>query len=135
MRQGFSVVFGACPGTSSCRPGWPRTHRDPPAFASQVLGLKACATTARLEAVFLKELSANFFAFVISAPLCRNILNLMFDSLNSSTFLFFPSVAIFLLNFLDLRSYFLFQTFCCSLLSTTASMCKGFLSYDSVYMI
>uniref|UniRef100_A0A8C8ULT2 Uncharacterized protein n=1 Tax=Peromyscus maniculatus bairdii TaxID=230844 RepID=A0A8C8ULT2_PERMB len=25
-------------------PGWPRTHRDPPASASQVQGLKACAT-------------------------------------------------------------------------------------------
>ncbi|GAB1300185.1 Arf-GAP with coiled-coil, ANK repeat and PH domain-containing protein 2 [Apodemus speciosus] len=30
---------------SLCRSGWPRTHRDPPASASQVLGLKVCATT------------------------------------------------------------------------------------------
>ena len=52
MRQGFSVVFGACPGTSSCRPGWPRTHRDPPASASRVLGLKACATTAQQNILF-----------------------------------------------------------------------------------
>ena len=29
-----------------CRPGWPRAHRDPPASASQELGLKAPATTA-----------------------------------------------------------------------------------------
>jgi hypothetical protein len=28
-----------------CRPGWLRTSRDPPASASQVQGLKACATT------------------------------------------------------------------------------------------
>ena len=37
------------PGISSCRPGWPRTHRDRPAPASQVVGLKACTTTAQLE--------------------------------------------------------------------------------------
>jgi hypothetical protein len=42
---------------SLCSPGFPRTHfvdqaglelRNPPASASQVLGLKACATTAWL---------------------------------------------------------------------------------------
>ena len=47
FESGFLCGFGACPGTSSCRPGWPRTHKDPPASASRVLGLKACATTAR----------------------------------------------------------------------------------------
>ena len=50
LRQGFRKnprSFGACPGTSSCRPGWPKTHRDLPASVSRVLGLKACATTAR----------------------------------------------------------------------------------------
>ena len=40
----FHCTFGACPGTSSCRPGWPQTHKAPP--ASQMLGLKACTTTA-----------------------------------------------------------------------------------------
>ena len=30
---------------SLCRQGWPRTHRDLPASASQVLGSKACATS------------------------------------------------------------------------------------------
>jgi hypothetical protein len=30
------------------RQGWPQTHRDLPASASTVLGLKVCATTARL---------------------------------------------------------------------------------------
>jgi hypothetical protein len=30
---------------SICRPGWPQTHRDPPASASQVLGWKVCITT------------------------------------------------------------------------------------------
>jgi len=28
-----------------CRPGWPRNHKDPPASASWVLGLKECSTT------------------------------------------------------------------------------------------
>ena len=43
----------SCPGTSSCRPGWPWTYRDLPASASRVLGLKACTTTARLLLCFL----------------------------------------------------------------------------------
>ena len=38
-----------CPGTSSCRPGWPRTHRDSPASAFRALGLKVWATTSWLE--------------------------------------------------------------------------------------
>ena len=43
----YSTWEDACScGTSSCRPGWPRTHRDSSASASQVLGLKVCATTA-----------------------------------------------------------------------------------------
>jgi hypothetical protein len=46
---------------SLCSPGCPGTHfvdqavlelRNPPASASQVLGLKACATTARREKFF-----------------------------------------------------------------------------------
>ena len=36
----------SCPGTSSCRPGCPGTHRDPPASASWVPGLKVCTITA-----------------------------------------------------------------------------------------
>ena len=28
---------------SPCGPDWPKTHRDPPASASQLLGLKVCA--------------------------------------------------------------------------------------------
>jgi hypothetical protein len=45
-----------------CSPGCPGAHsvdqaglelRNPPAYASQVLGLKACATTAQLSFVFL----------------------------------------------------------------------------------
>ena len=52
-RQGFSVALGACPGTSSCRPGWSGTHRDPPPSASWVLGLKACTTTALLRQAIL----------------------------------------------------------------------------------
>ena len=37
---------GSPQSLSLCRPGWPQSHRDPPASASQVLGLNACATTA-----------------------------------------------------------------------------------------
>ena len=47
FETGILCSFGACPGTSSCRPGWLHTHRDLPTSASQVLGLKACTTTAR----------------------------------------------------------------------------------------
>jgi hypothetical protein len=54
---------------SLCSPGCPGTHsvdqaglelRNPPASASQVLGLKACATTARQAGEFLKESEISF---------------------------------------------------------------------------
>ena len=48
FETGFLCGFGACPGTSSYRPGWPQTHRDPPASASRVLGLKLCTIITRL---------------------------------------------------------------------------------------
>ena len=36
-----SPCYPGCPWLSLlCRPGWPRTHRDPSVPASQVLGLK-----------------------------------------------------------------------------------------------
>jgi hypothetical protein len=50
----FFFFFGFRDRVSLCSPGYPGTHsedqgalklRDPPASASQVLGLKACATT------------------------------------------------------------------------------------------
>jgi hypothetical protein len=50
---------------SLCNPGDPGTHsvdqaglelRSPPASASQVLGLKACATTAQLTLLFFREI-------------------------------------------------------------------------------
>jgi hypothetical protein len=56
---GFFVCFGD--RVSLCVPGCPGTHfvdqaglelRNPPASASQVLGLKVCATTAWLFTVF-----------------------------------------------------------------------------------
>ena len=49
LETGFLCSFGACLGTSSFRSDWPRTHRDPQSFASQVLRLKAYAATLRLE--------------------------------------------------------------------------------------
>ena len=45
FKTGFLCSFGAWAGTNSCRPGWPQTHKDSPASASWVLGLKACTTT------------------------------------------------------------------------------------------
>ena len=45
--------FVACPELAY-RPGWPRIYRDPPASSSQVLGLKACATTSRRTSMFLR---------------------------------------------------------------------------------
>jgi hypothetical protein len=51
----FGFVFGFRDKVSLCIPGCPGTHsveqaglelRNPPASASRVLGLKACATTA-----------------------------------------------------------------------------------------
>ena len=42
-RQSFSVPLLSW--NSLCRPGWPQIHSDPPASASQVLGLKMCTTT------------------------------------------------------------------------------------------
>ena len=50
LDTGFLFSFGICTGSSSCRPGWPQT---PPASAFQVLGLKACATTARRKDIIL----------------------------------------------------------------------------------
>jgi hypothetical protein len=55
-----------------CSPGCPRTHsvdqaglelRNPPASASQVLGLKACATTTRHNHMFLLNISKSPYQF------------------------------------------------------------------------
>ena len=70
FKTGFLCGFGACPGTSSCRPGWPRTHRDLPASASQVLGLKACATTAWQTCIFIFILFYFNFMIYLSFILC-----------------------------------------------------------------
>lgn len=43
-----------CVWSSFCGPGCPGIHRDPPASASWVLGLRACATTAQPMSTFLK---------------------------------------------------------------------------------
>ncbi|CAO2628442.1 hypothetical protein LEMLEM_LOCUS20001, partial [Lemmus lemmus] len=32
----FFCSFGTCPGTSSCRPCWPQTHRELPASSSGI---------------------------------------------------------------------------------------------------
>jgi hypothetical protein len=56
---------------SLCSPGYPGTHsvdqagpeiRNPPASASQVLGLKACATTAWLASLFIFKTESHYIA-------------------------------------------------------------------------
>jgi hypothetical protein len=52
FRYRVSLCSPGCPGTHSVDQADPEL-RKPPATASQVLGLKACATTARLN-IFLR---------------------------------------------------------------------------------
>jgi hypothetical protein len=62
-KQDFFFLLVFRDRVSLCSPGCPGTHsadqaglelRNPPASASRVLGLKSCATTARLKIGFLK---------------------------------------------------------------------------------
>jgi hypothetical protein len=64
---------------SLCSPGCPRTHfvdqaglelRNPPASASQVLGLKACATTAQLGNIFMSLLPQTWAWLAADLPVC-----------------------------------------------------------------
>jgi hypothetical protein len=64
LKWNFFVVVCFLDRISLCSPGCPGTHfvdqaglelRNPPASASQVLGLKACATTAWLKWIFNGE--------------------------------------------------------------------------------
>jgi hypothetical protein len=48
-----------------CRSGWPQTHRDPPASAPWVLGLKACFTTARQDWYFEMRYCALVSMFLV----------------------------------------------------------------------
>jgi hypothetical protein len=70
----FGFGFGFQDRVSLCSPGCPGTHsvdqaglklRNPPASASQVLGLKACATTAQLSFKFLS------YAVIYLLIVCR----------------------------------------------------------------
>jgi hypothetical protein len=65
---------------SLCSPGCPRTRsvdqaglelRNPPASASQVLGLKACATTAWPSPVVLKGL-LTYFMYIDALYVCTH---------------------------------------------------------------
>ena len=44
-QDSVSLWCSRCPGTHYCRPSWPWMHRDLFSSVSQVLELKACATT------------------------------------------------------------------------------------------
>ena len=59
--------FGACPGTSSYRPVWPWTHGDW-YICPQMLGLKACATTTRLECYFKNNNNSENSFFFETGP-------------------------------------------------------------------
>ena len=49
LRQGFSVALEPVLELALVDQAGLKLHKDSPAFASQVLGLKACATTAQLK--------------------------------------------------------------------------------------
>ena len=79
----FLFCFGV--RVSLCSPGCPRTHsvnlaglelRNLPASASQVLGLKACATTTRLRKLFL-NIRFNDKLIIGSTHLYPNLLFLL----------------------------------------------------------
>jgi hypothetical protein len=73
------VCLFVCDRVSLCSPGYPGTHsvdqaglelRNLPASASQVLGLKACATTARLIPLVLNRRSqCSEASWVGSSPI------------------------------------------------------------------
>jgi hypothetical protein len=56
FRDRVSLCSPGCPGTHSVDQAGPLELRNPPASASRVLGLKACATTPGLYSTFLKTL-------------------------------------------------------------------------------
>jgi hypothetical protein len=77
---------------SLCSPGCPGTHivdqadlelRNPPASASRVLGLKACATTARLRILIFKG-SFLFCFFFETGFLCVALAVLELNSVNQA---------------------------------------------------
>ncbi|XP_050006399.1 XK-related protein 8 isoform X2 [Alexandromys fortis] len=55
---------------SLCRPDWPLTHRDPPASASRVLGLKVCTATTTTHSLNL--LSALFLLLFVLETVSRS---------------------------------------------------------------
>jgi hypothetical protein len=72
FETGFLCVASpGCPGTHSVDQAG-LEHRNPPASASQVLGLKACATTARrfFFFFFLKEDELMFLFEVFFSDIC-----------------------------------------------------------------
>ena len=55
LRQDSSIMYPWLSENSLRRPGWPWTHRDPPDFALQLLGLKVGTTTPGLNSISLKD--------------------------------------------------------------------------------
>jgi len=74
FETGFLCVTLAVLERSLCRPGWPRTPRDPPASAFQVLGLKVRSTSTRLG-------GHSKYSFQ-SEPLCTHLVLLKQSNLN-----------------------------------------------------
>ena len=80
-RQVFSVYSPGCPGTHSVDQAG-LEHRNPPASASQVLGLQACAITARLGSPFKSQFPSPSSSY-LSSPLHRHCLTLRTFSLTT----------------------------------------------------
>jgi hypothetical protein len=59
----WSPYSPSCPGALLSRSGWPQTHWDPPASASQVLGLMVWATT--LSSVFTAQAVSALRVFTL----------------------------------------------------------------------
>ena len=62
FHDGFNFILDM---VSLCRPGWPLTHRGPPASASSVLRLKPCPMLYLLACLFLFLLVWSFYLLLL----------------------------------------------------------------------
>jgi hypothetical protein len=70
----------ALAGLERCRPGWPGTHRDLPASASQLLGLKVhTTTTTGWKPWFKQKPSKACISYICHFLNCDGVLVLHFE--------------------------------------------------------
>jgi hypothetical protein len=114
LSQGYSVQPWLS-WNSLCRLVWPWTHRDPPASASWVLGLKVCTTTAQMESTVLfyyfEIWSNELQAGLRSGIQARLVLN------SSSSCFYLP------LSSLQHHTWLLLVGFCFPILSSSRNRC------------